>query len=206
MLSGGCRFRSYSSGGIIINENDRLDQGFLVCTGRVALLKTSTSGKQLIVELLPPGDIFGLTICVDEQPFPLTARAQIALEVLWVPKTVFEHLLASHPELYHDFISVISERLRRSYSLSRALAHDRVDVRLASALTSLIPRFGAFDSQKGSHKIQITRQELADLTGTSVETAIRITKNMERDGMLDLSETGIVRILDIDKLLKLTEE
>ncbi len=206
VLAAECQFRRYASGIALIYENDRSEQGFLMCSGRVAMLKTSASGRQLIVELLAPGDLFGLTICIDEQQFPLTARAQVASEVLWIPRAVLRRVLETHAELYRDFISLIAERLRRSYGLSRALAHDRVDIRIASALTALVPNFGAFELQKGTHRIPITRQELADLTGTSVETAIRITKNMERQNLLDLSETGAVRITDFERLAEIASE
>ncbi len=206
LLSAGCHFQRYSTAEIILHENDRGGQGFIVCSGRIALLKTSASGRQLIVELLPPGDVFGLAICIDEQDFPLTARAQVPAELLWIPRDVFRRYLEVYPSIYHDLISMISQRLRRSYSLSRALAHDRVEVRIASALTALVPRFGALDSEKGIPKIAITRQELADLTGTSVETAIRVCKNLEREKILELSETGMVRIVNSEKLAHLIME
>ena len=199
-ISAGCHVAHYSSGEIILHENDQSGRGFLVCSGRISLLKTSASGRQLIVELLPPGDLFGLAICLDQQVFPLTARVQRRSELLWIPRDVFRRFLEVYPKVYEDLVSMIAERLRRSYSLSRALAHDRVEVRIASALAALVPRFGAVDASKGVAKIAITRQELADLTGTSVETAIRICKNMERENILELSESGTVYITDQNKL------
>jgi CRP-like cAMP-binding protein/CheY-like chemotaxis protein len=202
LFCSGCRLRSYSVGEFIALEDDPDVEGFLVLSGRVAMLKTSSSGRQLIVELLPPGDIFGLIVAIDHESYPLTARSQVASEIMWVPRGLLLQFLERYPEWYQAFVNVISERLSRSYGFSRALAHDRVEVRIASTLLALVPRFGTSPSSGGLQhsRIAITRQELADLTGTSVETAIRVTKSMERQGLLDLKEAGVVKILDIESL------
>jgi len=102
----------------------------------------------------------------------------------------------------------MSQRLRASHDISRGLAYDRVEVRIASTLSALVPKFSTSNDSNSDEEIftiDITRQELADLTGTSPETAIRITKAMERDGLLDLSRPCIIKILDLDRLQEICE-
>ena len=72
-----CRLAVYKHGEIIVMEGDDDESsGFIVRSGRVAMLKSSLNGRELIVELLPPGDPFALLAGLESQPFPLTARAQ----------------------------------------------------------------------------------------------------------------------------------
>ena len=102
-----------------------------------------------------------------------------------------------------------------SHNLSCSLAHSRVEHRIVSTLIALLPEFGKSPVQPqlgysiGSSKdsaftssIYMTRKELADLTGTTPETAIRVTKHLEREGLLDLTRPGIIKILDINKFAK----
>lgn len=203
-LAAVCSFRRFDVGEFILHEGEEANGGFIVVSGRVAMIKTSPGGKDLIVELLPPADVFGLVYALSETPHAESARAQTPSQVLWVPKSMMRMVFDRHPMLYRQFNEEISKRLRTSHDLSRRLAHSRVEVRIVATLLALVPRFakGAEDNLR----IQITRRELADLTGTSPETAIRVTKNLERDNLLDLTRPGVVKIVDLKGLEQLALE
>ena len=120
-----------------------------------------------------------------------------------MPRPAFLQLIKETPDLYRSFIEDVTRRLRRAHSVSRALAHDRVEVRVASALSRLMTVFCKSNDPDDWQEVHITRQELADLTGTTVETAIRTTRAFERSGVLDLSEVGVIRIKDINELARI---
>jgi CRP-like cAMP-binding protein/AmiR/NasT family two-component response regulator len=178
-------------------EESRQTTGFLVLSGRVAMFKGSSTGRELIVELICPGDSFGLVSGFSPDPSALTARAQTPARLLAVPRDAFLSLLGEVPELYRIFVEDLARRLREAHNFARALAHDRVEVRIASALTRLQQRIAQGEER---NRILMTRQELADLTGTTVETAIRVTRSFEKAGILDLSQAGIMRILRPEEL------
>ena len=208
-LSGLCRTASLTSGEYITVEGDDAStHGFIVMSGRLAMLKTSASGKDLIVELLQKGDIFGLLLMLAAERLPeqLSARALQATQILWVPFIGFTHLLSGHPLLFKNFVAHLLLCLQSSYKLSRGLAHDRVEVRIAAVLASLAIKF--LREMKGDEGVTInfTRQQLADLTGTTPETAIRVTRAMQHDGLIQIVRPGIIRIVDRAKLLELAEE
>ncbi len=204
-LGDACRFASIEAGEYLAYEGDVASSAFIVTSGRVAMVKTSASGRELIVELMAPGDLFALISQFEKNPAALSARAQIDTDVVWVPKANLGLILEDHPEIYKSFAGTIAERLRRSHEVSRGLAHDRVETRIAVALKSLVPSFARSPSKDDIFTVDITRQEVADLTGTTPETAIRTTKAMERDGILDLSRPGVIRILDLDRVSELAE-
>ena len=200
-------FRDLSAGEIFAYEGDEDAHCFVVMTGRIALLKASMSGKELIVELLPPGDVYGVVNALEQQPYPVTVRAQCESRVIQIPKSSLVVILEEHPKLFREFARQATDRLTRAQDFARGLAHDRVEVRIASALLALIPSFATRESRRGERpSIEITRQELADLTGTSPETAIRCTKSMERGGTLDLTRPGVITVTKRESLEELLEE
>jgi len=200
-------FRDLGAGEIFAYEGDDDPHCFVVMTGRIALLKASMSGKELLVALLPPGDIYGVVNALEQQPYPVTVRAQCDSRVIQIPKSSLVVILEEHPKLFREFAKQATERLTRAQDFARGLAHDRVEVRIASALLALIPNFATRESRHGERpSIEITRQELADLTGTSPETAIRCTKSMERQGILDLTRPGVITVIKRDALEDLLEE
>lgn len=204
-LGDACHFANVKAGDLIAYEGEENASSFMVIEGRVAMFKTSLNGKELIVELLPPGDVFSLVMALQKLPYPLTARAQTDSRILWVPSSMLNVILDQHPQLYREFNELMTSRLRRSHDLARGLAHDRVEVRIASTLVALVPGFAVAKKEDDSYLIAMTRQEIADLTGTTPETAIRTTKAMEREGLLDLARPGLVKIIDLDGLKELAE-
>ncbi|MCB0360245.1 MAG: Crp/Fnr family transcriptional regulator, partial [Bdellovibrionales bacterium] len=199
---------TFKAGDLLVFEGDDADAGVVVVSGRVAMLKTSASGKDLIVELLPPGDPFCLFPTIDDQPFSVSLRAQIESTVLWVPRSRFLAALDAHPEMSRKMVVDIFSRLRKSHDLSRALAHDLVEVRVASALLALVPHFSRREdgNETEEFSIQMTRQELAEIIGSTAETVIRVCKSLERDGLIDLRKVGFVRLLDEGGLQRIAEQ
>ncbi len=207
-LADSCRFETLESGDYIAVEGDETSlQGFIVASGRLALMKSSLSGKQLVVELLAPGDMFGLllTLSLDKLPAQLSARAQSKSRVLWVPVRSILPILRTHPTLYREFFIHLLNSLHASYRVSLGLAHERVEVRIAAILVILCEKFARSLVKTDDPIIDITRQQIADLTGTTPESAIRVTRAMQRAGLIDISHPGIVRVVDLPGLATLAE-
>lgn len=203
-LAAGATLVSVPSKHFICTEGEERKFGLLVTKGRLALSKVSLNGRQLIVEMLGPRDPLGLLMALEEGPFTVNIRAEIQAEILKVPKEIVSEIFQNCPGLYKEFVHQFSERVRCSQDFSRALAHDCVDVRIASALCYLAPKF-AQCNESNQLVIKMTRQELADFTGTTPETAIRVTRAMERQGLLDLARPGAIGIINLETLTKLAE-
>lgn len=200
-LSHSCAIREYSSGEFIVNEGQDAKGVFIPVSGRISVTKTAESGKELIVALLAPGDIFGLFYAIPTFSGSCSARSQITSKVISIPMSAWSFFTKSSPTFYVNLTSALAERLASAHTLSSNLAHSRVEGRIVDTLVSLLPEFGRINGKKlNEGRIFITRKELAELTGTTPETAIRITKNLEREGVLDLTRPGIIKISDINSL------
>ena len=200
------RKQYFKVGEYLAYEEDDEVWGFAVLEGRVSLVKTSISGRDLIVELLPPGDPFGLLLANQNGPYPVSARAQKNSTVMWVPPNAIQAILEFYPEIGQKFIDQVFMRLRNSHNVSRALAHDFVEVRIAYALLALIPKFSNDGKAEKTIDIEMTRQELAELTGSTAETIVRACKGLEKKGALDLGKSGIISISNLQPLRELAEE
>lgn len=191
---------TYRTGDYIAIESGVVSsRGFIVVSGRLAMTKTSVSGKELIVELLGPGDLLGLLITLSCEEFStqLSTRAQSDSLILWVPIESFNLVLGQFPLIYRELVGDLLHRLQISYNLSRGLAHDRVEVRIATVLSSLALRFSRQYPSVQEHIIDITRQQVADLSGTTPESAIRVTRAMHKDGLILIKRPGTIQILDL---------
>lgn len=208
-LASSSRFSTVEPGQYITIEGDEMESsGFIVVTGLVAVIKTSISGKELIVELLQPNDIFELMVMLTggRLPFQFSSRALHKSKILRVPIIKFLALLRSNGIRFEDLVTNLLLCLQSSYQLSRGLAHDRVEVRIASILLSLAIKFSDVDAKEKSKTIHFTRQQLADLTGTTPETAIRITRAMHRDGLINIKRPGVIEIVNFKALQQIAEE
>lgn len=183
------------------DENNGQNSAFLVMSGRVAMIEPAAEGKELIIEFVPPGDLFGLISATERNRPPLVVRAARTTRLLLVPRKTFLLFLESHSEQAVYFAEYVSERFRALQSLARAIAYDDVKTRLLLTLSVLLPRFGRLNPIQKSHILDFSRQELASLTGTTVETVVRVLKQMERAGVVRLGQRNKIEILDVDALI-----
>lgn len=208
-LAESCRFALLEGGQCIATEgDDESPNGFIVVTGCLAISKSSSSGRTLIVELLQAGDVFGLMLMLSQEysAAQLSARAIEPSTILWMPKIEYTRLIQGHPELLTRHVSHLLRCLQSSYRLARGLAHDKVEIRIAAILSSLHFKFGGSRSSDDAGTIHFTRQQLAELTGTTSETAIRVTRAMQRNGLIRMMHPGEITIVDLDSLNRLAED
>lgn len=201
------RFTSLDSGQFLSTEGDEEGlYGFIVVVGRLALTRTSINGRELTLELLGPGDTYGLFPIPESvhHILPVSIRAQVATHLLLIPTKNLVATLNAHPLIYREITQELLNSLEATRQVSRSLAHDRVEVRIALALSRLALKFARTAVKVHDKTIDITRQQIADLTGTTSETAIRVTRAMQRNGIIDVRHPGVVRILDMKRLLALS--
>jgi CRP-like cAMP-binding protein/CheY-like chemotaxis protein len=189
------------SGGEYLSMDGELPEfGFMVLSGRLAVIKSTSHGKELTLDLLIPGDCSGIIRAIEPKEVDTSIRGQTDAKLLAIPTANLKALADKYPAVYRHITLELMRRARRTNDLALGLAHSRVESRIVSALLALAPRFGRPTSSEDSTRIFLTRKELADLTGTTPETAIRVTKNLEREGLLDLTKPGVIKILSLKQL------
>ncbi|MFC2021016.1 Crp/Fnr family transcriptional regulator [Chloroflexota bacterium] len=188
--------RNFMSSDFIFWEGDAPDWFFIVAEGKVKALKHSSSGKDFIITFFGPGEIFGEVAIFENKPYPASAQAVTETKVLAVKKNDFLSFLGERPQVAMRIISVLGERLRDAQSRLRDFAGERVEQRLASVLVMLSSKLGS--------TLPFTRQEIADMVGTTIETTIRIMSQL-KDREIIRSTRGKVIIINKEKLRILSE-
>jgi CRP-like cAMP-binding protein len=186
-------------------DGERPNFGFMVLSGRLAVVKSTQHGKELTLDLLIPGDCTGILRALEPSELDTAIRGQTDAKLLAIPTSQLKSVADKFPVIYKHITAELMRRNRRTNDLALGLAHSRVESRIVAALLALAPRFGRPTSSDDQTRIFLTRKELADLTGTTPETAIRVTKNLEREGLLDLTKPGVIKILSLKQLAEVVD-
>jgi CRP/FNR family transcriptional regulator len=177
-------------------EGDDPDYFYVVIEGRVKVIKHSTSGKEFIIAFFGPGEMFGEVAVFQGKPYPASAQVMTDAKILGIKREDFLSFLATRPQVALSIINVLGGRLRDAQSRLKDFAGERVEQRLARTLLMLASKLGP--------TLPFTRQEIADMAGTTTETAIRITSQLKERGIIR-PVRGKITILDETKLRLLSE-
>ena len=188
--------RSFMSNEFIFWDGDAPEWFYIVAEGKVKVLKHSSLGKEFIIAFFGPGEMFGEVAVFENKPYPVSAQTVAETKVMGIKTDEFLSFLASHPQVALKIINVLAGRLRDAQGRLRDFAGERVEQRLASVLLMLSAKLGL--------TLPFTRQEIADMAGTTTETAIRVMSHLKDRGIIR-SVRGKVIILDEEKLRLLSE-
>ena len=180
---------------LLFSEGQSADHLWVVARGSVRLFKRSAKGQVTTLETLHPGEMFGLWSAAEGEEYTATAEGMTEGRVWRLAKGSVRYLLDREPSLRAELIQVIADRLRDAHERLHSFAYDAVPSRLASAL--LRAGDGTDDGSA-----QVTRRVLAEASGTTVETAIRVLRRFEKDGLIR-GEVGAIHILDPTRLGKI---
>jgi CRP/FNR family transcriptional regulator len=184
---------------VIFHENDPAAAFYLVKTGRVKIYKAGPDDREQVLAILGDGQIFGDVPAFDGGPYPATAATMADSEIYLIRSEDFQELVRRYPEVALKIIRVLGQRLRQSMELVRDLSFKQVPHRLAGLLLKLGSEYGGETEEGLLIDLPLSRQELADIVGTSRETITRELKKMEREGMLKV-ERRLITIIDLDRL------
>ena len=188
--------RPFEPGEFIFWEEDTPDWFYVVAEGRIKVIKHSSSGKDIIIAFFGPGEMFGEVAVFENKPYPASAQAITKTRVCGIRREDFLRFLAGRPHIALRIINILSGRLRDAQGRLRDLAGERVEQRLALTLLMLSSKLGA--------TLPFTREEIADMAGTTTETAIRLMSRL-KDGGIIRSSRGKITILNETKLRLLSE-
>ena len=186
--------KRYAKGQTIFREGAPAEAVWLVKTGRVHLMKFFADGKVSTTCVMSPGEPFCCLPALDRQPYPVDAVAAQDSAVVRIPLEAFHQAMGNSRAFAQKTLCFFCDRLRQVEQKS-CLAHERVDARLAQGLLALSKKFG--------ETIPLTRQELAELVGTTHETVIRTLSHFKQQGWIRSSRgtTTILRRQQLQALL-----
>lgn len=185
---------------IIFSEGDPSRRFFILVSGKVKITKLSQEGKEIIIELIFPGEFFGGFAVLKGFPYPANAVAMEESEVLWISRTDLLGIIERFPNLMFDITAHLSERVREFPDTLKNIALERVESRIASLLLKLAEKTGErTDSGEIGIAMRLTKQDIAEMVGTTVETSIRVMSRFRKSGFIK-DENGRIVISDFRAL------
>ncbi|WP_332666929.1 Crp/Fnr family transcriptional regulator [Aeromicrobium sp.] len=190
---------SLRRGDILFNEGDDGNQLYVVTEGKIKLGRTSPDGRENLLAILGPGQMFGELSFFDPGPRSATATAVTDVELKSLGHEALSPVLNAHPDVAHALLNQLAGRLRRTNEVVGDLVFSDVPGRVAKALLDLASRFGrrADDGVHVNH--DLTQEELAQLVGASRETVNKALADFASRGWLRLEPRSVV-ILDLERL------
>jgi CRP-like cAMP-binding protein len=177
--------------GTIFQKGDPGSSMMAVIRGRVKICSRSVDGKELVLNILGPGGLFGEIALLDGEPRTADAVALEETDLLILDRARFIPVLAAHPDMALRLLGVLCKRLRQTNESLEDTLFLQAPSRLARALLRLVPTFGKSVEDGMLLDIKLSQQQLAGLVGISRESVNKQLNEWQRDGLIALTKSII---------------
>jgi CRP-like cAMP-binding protein len=189
--------RGYQAGEVIYLEGSAASRLFVVADGNVKLMRHTMSGKDVLLDVLVQGEFFGSLTFGDSDRYPDSAVAQTPVCALSIEGEDFRQVLRQYPSVSLKVMEIMDRRLREAHEMVRLLSTSSVEGRLAYVLLKLGDKLGEVEDVGLLIQMPLGRGELAELTGTTTETASRVMSHFQK---MKLIQTGRQWVAILDKI------
>lgn len=190
---------TYEPKEFIFHERDEAHGLYVLCQGLVKLIKSAQNNKQIIVALIHPGQLLGVTFALNGGLFPMSAQAVDLSTVLFLHRKHFDDLLQRDPSLSLLLLSYSNEQLGQTLNTLIDLVALDVEQRLAGALLQFAESAANHTNSGFVCRLPLRRAELADYIGTTPETTMRALGKLKRENILKI-ERRMITFLDMQRL------
>jgi CRP-like cAMP-binding protein len=195
--------RSIEEDGFFFFQGDPADYLYVLIRGQVKLLQTNPSGHQVNLRTIYPWQMFGALGAVrDQAKYPATAQALEDSTALAIKGVFLREMMKTRPYLSFDLMSLMTTYIQEMQARYRELATERVEQRIARALLRLTSQAGK--RSKGGIDLAFSRQDLAEMSGTTLYTVSRVLADWERQRLVRTGR-GKVRITNPHEMVRIAE-
>ncbi len=191
--------RSYKKNMLIFMEGEPGEAFYYIKTGKIKVFRTHEDGKEHIVHLLGEGDVFGEVTLFNNTSYPASASVYEDAVVGIIKNQDMENLVRNNPELALKLIKILVRKLTFAQQKVKELTFNDVFSRTASQILKLASEYGKNGNNGIVIDIQLTRQELADMIGTTRETVSRAISKFKKEKSITEEDDKII-IIDQEKL------
>ena len=194
----------HAKNSVVFAEGDDAECFFVLMHGHVRASKTTPDGQQVVVRYVAPGEVFGVAMAMGLARYPATATAVDDSVVLVWPAAVWPRLVEKYPALATNTLQTVGSRLQDTHTRVVEMSTEQVERRVAHALLRLAQQAGRKVEAGVEIDFPISRQDIAEMTGTTLHTVSRILSGWEQQGLVEGGRQRIV-IRDAQRLLTLAE-
>ena len=189
----------------VFQQGEDAHSFFVLLHGHVRASKTTPAGEQIVVRYVAPGESFGVAMAIGLQRYPATATAVDDSVVLAWPSAAWPRLVAKFPALAANTLQAVGGRLQETHTRVIEMSTQQVEQRIAHALLRLAKQSGRKLEHGVAIDFPISRQDIAQMTGTTLHTVSRTLSGWESRGLIESGRQRIV-LREPHKLFVLAEE
>lgn len=191
-VSDAARVTQLAAGAAFFREGDPAESFFVVQSGSVKLTQLTPEGHQVVLRLIGSGDAFGGVAAFGGATYPVTAEAVTGVSALEWPGAVMAGLMERYPRLALSALRFVAARLHELQVQYRQLATEKVERRVARALLRLVQQSGRRVESGVLIDLPLSRDDIAQMTGTTLYTVSRIISRLEGEGILEAGRQRMV--------------
>jgi len=195
----------YPKNSAVFQEGEDVHSFFVLLHGHVRASKTTPAGQQVVVRYVTPGEIFGVAPAIGLTKYPATATAVDDSVALAWPSAAWPRLVARHPALATNTLQTVGNRLQETHTRVVEMSTQQVERRVAHALLRLARQAGRKVEQGVEIDFPISRQDIAEMTGTTLHTVSRTLSAWESQGLIESGRQRVV-LRDPHRLFVLAEQ
>ncbi len=204
-VSEAARLREAKAGASFFREGDPAESFFVVQSGSVKLTQLTPEGHQVVLRLIGAGDPFGGVAAFGGGSYPVSAEAVTEVTALEWPGPIMASLMETYPRLAINAVRFVAARLHELQVQYRQLATEKVERRVARALLRLGEQAGRRTEGGVLIDLPLSREDIAQMTGTTLYTVSRIISRFEADGLVEAGRQHIV-IRDAQALTSIADD
>ena len=191
----------FPRGHVVFNEGEPGDRLYIIVTGKVKLGRRSADGRENLLTIMGPSDMFGELSIFDPGPRTSTATTVTEVRAVSMDRDALKAWIEARPEISEQLLRVLARRLRRTNNTLADLIFTDVPGRVAKALLQLAQRFGSQEAGLLRVTHDLTQEEIAQLVGASRETVNKALADFAARGWLRLEGKSVL-ILEPDRLAR----
>jgi len=191
--------KDYKKGDYVCHEGEAAANFHIVVSGKIKVVKHTSFGKDVILDIFTKNETFLVEPLFDDDSYPASAVAAEDSTILLIEKRTLLKFMERYPKMMRVMLKEFSHKMRELNTQIKDLSVGKVDYRIANRMLKLVDKVGQWSGGQVRVDIQLSRQDIADLAGTTIETAIRTMSRFAKDHVLQTTKDSIV-ILDPDRL------
>ncbi len=186
------RVRRIDDGAFFFMEADPAESVYVLLAGKVKLTQVTRDGQQVILGYLSPGRQYGIIAMVPGQPYPVSAQAIGACRALVWHQDTLTHLAERFPRLAFNAMRIMAGQIREFQNRVRELSTQRVERRIARTILRLARQSGCKTEQGVLVDLPLSRQDIAEMTGTTLYTVSRVLSDWESRSLVQSKRQQVI--------------
>ncbi|AHN48030.1 nnrR [Brucella suis bv. 1 str. S2] len=196
--------RAVPKGSAVFKQGEEARLFYLLVQGRLKVMQVTADGQQLIVRVVNPGEFFGFAMALGREDYPGTPLAVVDCSVIAWSMEMMTAFMTSNPALAVNTMQMIGRRLDAAHSRIREISTQEVEQHVAHAVLRLVRETGIQEDTGLRIDFPVSRQDIAELTGTTLHTVSRIVSQWQSKGWVEGGRQSLL-VRDLRRLRQIAE-